>query len=641
MWSVRSWGRTAAVCWRKTVVRTVVVMVVVQVFVATCVVSLWQLQKEEQGRKTHEWLRQQQEAPQRVGKYMLLFKSRFAPPADATTAPSLLRPQLKDDRTLPPELRQGVSPRVESVMSYYSGSGGGGLRRSDGGPRNKAKEEEEDPDVARGFVDEFVTYRSDDKLFLMFDDDNRNVKTTKMTPSYGHDNPVTMTKVPMKKSHYDDKAKLRSVLNTDGSEEDDTGEASEYRFKSYDPANPLKMRLKDDHGVYFEDVGSAVCFITGTDIKGSKRVGGNDCQCLDGYYGVDCGIPEAVWFDTYRNKYPDTQLRRRKVPRRIINGVTVHHEFAMFEARLHELYPAVDVFILAESNYTAHGDPKEFLFLKRLRRGYMKEFQDKLLYVSLDTFPKASETSGWVADAYIRYHLGIRGLPLLKGLREDDLFVLSDADELPSREVITFLKLYDGYPEPISFALQWNMFGFFWKKSAKDDWGKWVSENEERPSIVGSVVTLGMLKKVLFSNVFFIRTNIFWRNYEVFKRLKKYRDEQGHLVKEWVIGKAGHYAGWHCSWCFSPVDIVLKMDSAQANDEPRWGNMPEKKNLTYIASRIAEGVWFDDKEHFLPVRNTHQKHYAPRYLLQHPDLYRSLLYHPSYVLDLGQPRAPP
>ncbi|MPC60914.1 Beta-1,4-mannosyl-glycoprotein 4-beta-N-acetylglucosaminyltransferase [Portunus trituberculatus] len=538
-------------------------MVVVQVFVATCVVSLWQLQKEEQGRKTHEWLRQQQEAPQRVGKYMLLFKSRFAPPADATTAPSLLRPQLKDDRALPPELRQGVSPRVESVMSYYSGSGGGGLRRSDGGPRNKAKEEEEDPDVARGFVDEFVTYRSDDKLFLMFDDDNRNVKTTKMTPSYGHDNPVTMTKVPMKKSHYDDKAKLRSVLNTDGSEEDDTGEASEYRFKSYDPANPLKMRLKDDHGVYFEDVGSTVCFITGTDIKGSKRVGGNDCQCLDGYYGVDCGIPEAVWFDTYRNKYPDTQLRRRKVPRRIINGVTVHHEFAMFEARLHELYPAVDVFILAESNYTAHGDPKEFLFLNRLRRGYMKEFQDKLLYVSLDTFPKASETSGWVADAYIRYHLGIHGLPLLKGLREDDL------------------------------------------------------------------------------NVFFIRTNIFWRNYEVFKRLKKYRDEQGHLVKEWVIGKAGHYAGWHCSWCFSPVDIVLKMDSAQANDEPRWGNMPEKKNLTYIASRIAEGVWFDDKEHFLPVRNTHQKHYAPRYLLQHPDLYRSLLYHPSYALDLGQPRAPP
>ncbi|XP_063882141.1 beta-1,4-mannosyl-glycoprotein 4-beta-N-acetylglucosaminyltransferase-like isoform X3 [Scylla paramamosain] len=595
---------------------------------------------------------------------MLLFKSRFAPPPEATAAPTLVRPQLKDDRTSLPELRQEdkMSSRVKSVMSDYggqvnrpdslpvwSGDGdgggdGGGLRSADEVQRYKAKEDEEeegDPNVARGFVDEFVTYRSDGNSFLMVDGDYNNAKTTKITPSHSHDNAVTMNEVSVKRSHYDGKAKFHSVLNTDGSEEDDTGETGDYRFKSYDPTRPLKMKLKDDHGVYFQDVGSATCFIIGTDIDGSKRIGGSECRCLDGYFGVDCGIPEAVWFDTYRNKYPETRLRRRKVPRRVINGVTVNHEFAMFEARLHELYPVVDVFILAESNYTAHGDPKEFVFLKKLRRGYMKDFQDKLLYVSLDTFPKTSETSGWVADAYLRYHLGINGLPLLKGLREDDLFVLSDADELPMREVITFLKLYDGYSEPVSFALQWNMFGFFWKKSAKDNWSKWVSGAEENPSIVSSVATLGMLKKVLFNNVFFIRTNVFWRYYEVFKRLKKYRDEQGHLVKEWVIGKAGHYAGWHCSWCFSPVDIVLKMDSAQANDEPRWGNMPDKKNLTYIASRIAEGVWFDDKEHFLPVSNTRQKHYAPGYLLQHPALYRSLLYHPSHALNLDQPRAPP
>ena len=27
-----------------------------------------------------------------------------------------------------------------------------------------------------------------------------------------------------------------------------------------------------------------------------------------------------------------------------------------------------------------------------------------------------------------------------------------------------FLKLYEGYPEPIVFELRWSVFGFFWEK---------------------------------------------------------------------------------------------------------------------------------------------------------------------------------
>lgn len=41
----------------------------------------------------------------------------------------------------------------------------------------------------------------------------------------------------------------------------------------------------------------------------------------------------------------------------------------------------------------------------------------------------------------------------------------------------------------------------------------------------------------------------------------------------------------------SPANIVIKMDSAQADDKPRWGSMPEKKNLSYVVSRIREGVY--------------------------------------------------
>lgn len=60
--------------------------------------------------------------------------------------------------------------------------------------------------------------------------------------------------------------------------------------------------------------------------------------------------------------------------------------------------------------------------------------------------------------------MGIYGLNRIRGVRSDDLFVLLDADEIPTREVLMFLKLYDGYPEPIRLAMRWSVFGFFWKR---------------------------------------------------------------------------------------------------------------------------------------------------------------------------------
>lgn len=61
--------------------------------------------------------------------------------------------------------------------------------------------------------------------------------------------------------------------------------------------------------------------------------------------------------------------------------------------------------------------------------------------------------------------MNLQGLPKIHGLRDDDLFLLLDADELPSREVLLFLKLYDGYTEPVRFGFRWTVFGFFWLKA--------------------------------------------------------------------------------------------------------------------------------------------------------------------------------
>lgn len=51
--------------------------------------------------------------------------------------------------------------------------------------------------------------------------------------------------------------------------------------------------------------------------------------------------------------------------------------------------------------------------------------------------------------------------------------------------------------------------------------------------------------------------------------------------------------------------------------------------------------WFDEELHYIPATITKARFYAPRYFMQHPERYRSLLYHPDHPLNLGQPWAPP
>lgn len=568
---------------------------------AACVLSfLQQHQEEHKHQGPHKrWQAKQEETAERVGQYVIMFNVPTTVTIEGPIDRSKTHPDIEiqeSSPSVPPKTPFQSYNKAESredrhvlgddgkVLEYRKagahkelegqGLGKEGERKHQSRARNrwrevfedpeskrartqrgrtlgeaeeeeKKEQDEEDPNIARGFVDEYVTYRSDGNSFLLVDDDPRKPPMTKRTtPSDHNDSGMKNERKSSKNS------RRNAVMGTDVRIEEEDSEMQDYKFKEYDPHRPFTMTMKDDQTEYFTDIGEASCFIAGTDLEATSRgVNRGGCHCLEGYFGVDCGIPEAAWFNTFRNKHPDTKLRQRKVPRRVINGVTVNHEFAMFEARLHELYEVVDVFIIAESNYTAHGDPKAFLFLERLKSGYMSDFQDKILYVSLDTFPRISKTSGWIADSYLRFHLSNKGLPLLKDLRDDDLFVLSDADELPTREVITFLKVYDGYTEPIAFTYQWNVFGFFWKAPPKDVWNIWLKGAKEMVSEVNSVATIGMLTKVLYNNAFYIRKSGLWQYYKLRKKMEKYREE-GHLVKEWVLGSPGHYAGWHCSWCF-------------------------------------------------------------------------------------------
>ncbi|KAK3753254.1 hypothetical protein QZH41_004467 [Actinostola sp. cb2023] len=108
-----------------------------------------------------------------------------------------------------------------------------------------------------------------------------------------------------------------------------------------------------------------------------------------------------------------------------------------------------------------------------------------------DHFPTGGRKKGWKADSYFRTLLGVHGLININNLRDDDLFLVFDIDEIPSMDSLAFLKFHNGYPEPFGLRYQWSVFGYFWKNT--------------QYSQVTIGCTVGMLKYVYLNDSNIIR----------------------------------------------------------------------------------------------------------------------------------------
>ncbi|XP_024288667.1 beta-1,4-mannosyl-glycoprotein 4-beta-N-acetylglucosaminyltransferase isoform X2 [Oncorhynchus tshawytscha] len=331
------------------------------------------------------------------------------------------------------------------------------------------------------------------------------------------------------------------------------------------------------------------------------------CMCRQGWHGPHCGIPTMVQHSNLPTK---GSLMPRMVPRRVINAININHEFDLLHARFHELADTVDLFLVCESNFTAYGKSKQLHFLRLLLNGTYNYMRHKILYVFLDHFPKGGQQNGWIADDYLRTFLSYDGMSRVQGARPDDVFLINDADEIPAREGILFLKLYDGWTEPVSIHMRKSLYGFFWRQPGTLD--------------VHSACTVAMLFAVYDGDGISLRR----RDYYSMPGFRNYQRESGHILVHWSIGSPVHYAGWHCSWCFRPEGISHKLISAQNGDFPRWGDYVEKRDLNYIKGLIQTGGWFDGSVGEYPSTDPKEPMYAPKYLLKNFPLYRYILENP-------------
>ena len=50
------------------------------------------------------------------------------------------------------------------------------------------------------------------------------------------------------------------------------------------------------------------------------------------------------------------------------------------------------------------------------------------------------------------------------------------------------------------------------------------------------------------------------RQYYTMPNFRQYENRTGHILVQWSLGSPLHFAGWHCSWCFTPEGIYFNTE---------------------------------------------------------------------------------
>ena len=140
--------------------------------------------------------------------------------------------------------------------------------------------------------------------------------------------------------------------------------------------------------------------------------------------------------------------------------VPMNNELYILEFRLRETCGVTDFFVIHEAFFDSFHNPKQKYAYEK-KDHFEKLCPGKLIWTEQRN--KASD-NGWAQDEMARNSI----LPVLKeqiDLNEDDIIVLTDADEIPNKNTIAHAQLW---LYPYKFALFWRNGEGFKKISSID-----------------------------------------------------------------------------------------------------------------------------------------------------------------------------
>lgn len=304
------------------------------------------------------------------------------------------------------------------------------------------------------------------------------------------------------------------------------------------PIFHIPLLSSKDMTPYYTDVSSNTwCFIQGTNLKESKRH--RKCQCLPTWFGLDCGIPSSVWKSKFlqEGKNAGIEIRRRDRPRRIILSIVFDGTFDLLDINIQNSFSVVDIFLIVEEKN--HSESALNLF----KKGYLSEFQYKIMPVKLHKSALHEEEHERIAS--LLNELWIIGWNRLSDFRPDDIFVFSDVSSIISKDILLFLKLYDGYPEPFYFSLRPLLFKF--SKSLKSS-----NKNQTLVPFKPSGCTFQFISTICKYSL-----TKFLGNKCIVNRSQQVLFEKNHwMIKKWDIGREDFPSGWQCNFCCSTECIL-------------------------------------------------------------------------------------
>ncbi|KAG0035430.1 hypothetical protein BGZ81_007974 [Podila clonocystis] len=251
------------------------------------------------------------------------------------------------------------------------------------------------------------------------------------------------------------------------------------------------------------------------------------------YYAEGMSMKERC--EAHHWKAPSTDPSRIKP--KVYDALVFSVELDMLEIRMRELWDVVDHFIIVESNVTYTGLPKELSFAKNRKRFEFAE--SKILYKNF-IMPTTPVESSWDRELWVRD--GVTELFKEYGLRDGDIFISADLDEVPYAHTIELYKSCEGVPDALHLQLQHYVYSFEFPSPGEKIWKTFVHK---------------------------------WSPTAKYSRLQS----SGELLTD---------AGWHCSFCFRHIaDFKFKVDAYSHFDRVRY---PYMKTPEWIQRRICDGT---------------------------------------------------
>ncbi|KAL9246283.1 hypothetical protein vseg_019839 [Gypsophila vaccaria] len=273
----------------------------------------------------------------------------------------------------------------------------------------------------------------------------------------------------------------------------------------------------------------------------------------------------------------------REYPRRVFDGALFNNEVDMLEIRWNELYPYVTQFVMLESNSTFTGIPKPLYFA--LNRDKFKFIEPRLTYGTIGGRFRKGENP-FVEEAYQR--VALDHLLRIAGIEDDDLLIMSDIDEIPSRHTVNLLRWCDDIPSILHLRLRNYIYSYEYH----------VDNNSWRASI---------------------------------HRYRSGVTRYAHFRQSDLILAD---AGWHCSFCFRRIsEFIFKMKAYSHTDRIRFPHFLNPKRIQDI---ICKGTNLFDmlpEEHTFreligklgAVKRSYSAVHLPSHLLLNADTYKYLL----------------